>query len=179
MRLPLAVLIAALSVAGPAWADKRIYSYDPADAPTRARVDNGLTFIFDKGVMGMRVREVLATQARARALVEPVGDRELGVKLEKVLPAGAAERELYAIADKDEGPAMVRAFCPGSTRGWLVFAPIRPRRSLTVHVLGDDGQGKAKLCTTLKLAFRGEWRTPNLNNPVPTLPPFVPPGRPQ
>ena len=29
------------------------------------------------------------------------------------------------MAAEDQGPAMVRAFCPGSTRGWLVFAPLR------------------------------------------------------
>jgi hypothetical protein len=157
----IAILAAALAAAGQAHAAQKIYSYIPADAATRKRIDSGLTFVFDKGLVGMRVKEILATEARARAALVPVGDKALGAPLRSVLPEGASERDLYEVAAEDQGPAMVRAFCPGSTRGWLVFGPLRARRWLVVHALGDDPQtGKARLCATLNFEFRGEWAIP-------------------
>jgi hypothetical protein len=178
MRQPLIVLLISLAAAGAAQAGTRIYSFDPADAATRQRVDKGLTFIFDRGMVGMRVKEVLATEARARAKVEPVGERGLGVKLDQILPRGANAWELYEIVGEDQGPAMIRAFCPGSTKGWLVFSAIRPRRELTVHALGDDGAGKARLCATLKLSYRGEWSTGQVNGPSGALTTPFSPSRP-
>lgn len=159
---PLALSLSlALAGAGQAQAAQKIYSYVPSDAATRKRIDSGLTFVFDKGLVGMRVKEVLATEAKARAALVPVGDKELGAPLSKVLPAGAGERDLYEVTAEDQGPAMVRAFCPGSTEGWLVFGPMRARRDLVVHALGDDPQtGAPRLCATLNFTFRGEWAIP-------------------
>jgi hypothetical protein len=155
------VLAVAMAAAGQAQAAQKIYSYVPADAATKKRIDSGLTFVFDKGVVGMRVKEVLATEAKARAALVPVGDKALGAPLSKVLPAGASEHDLYEVAAEDQGPAMVRAFCPGSTKGWLVFGPMRARRDLVVHALGDDPKtGTARLCATLNFEFRGEWAIP-------------------
>jgi hypothetical protein len=149
-----------LALPGAAHAGQRIFSYDPADAATRARIDNGLTFVFDKGLFGMRVKELFSTQAAARAYVEPVDERELGERLDRIVPPDGAA-ELYRIADREQGPGMVRAFCPGSTTGWMVFSPMRARSPLTVHVLGNDpAGGKAKLCTTLRMTYRGEWAAP-------------------
>lgn len=175
MRKPvLALLALSLLGASPAAAAEKMYSYDPADAPTKQRIDKGLTFIFDRGLFGMRVREVLSTEARVSAKLTPVNERELGAKLETVLPAHAYERDVYLIGDDNQGPAMVRAFCPGSTKGWLVFAPIRVTQPLTVQVLGDDqATGKPHHCATLSLAFRGEWRLQPLGPPVDYLPPPV------
>jgi hypothetical protein len=154
-------LFLGLAAASQAHAAQKIYSYVPADAATRQRIDSGLTFVFDKGLLGMRVKEILATEAKARAALIPVGDKELGVPLRTVLPAGAGERDLYEVAAEDQGPAMVRAFCPGSTRGWLVFGPMRARRGLVVHALGNDPQtGAPRLCATLSFEFRGEWAIP-------------------
>ena len=163
MRQATIILIAAAMslAAGGAHAGQKLYSYDPADAETRARVDRGLTFLFDKGLFGMRVREVMATQARASAFVEPVGESELGERLDRIAPPGSGATELYRIVDREQGPGMVRAYCPGSTRGWMVFSPLRVRAPLTIHVLGDDpATGKARLCTTLRFTFRGEWKAP-------------------
>jgi hypothetical protein len=160
VRLGALVLCAASLLAGPVRADQRIYSYVPADEATRKRIDSGLTFVFDRGVMGMRVKEILATEANAQAAVDPASERELGARLGDVLPAGAGERELYLIKAVDQGPAMVRAFCPGSTKGWLVFGPLRARESVRIHALGDDPAGGARHCATLTFAFRGEWRLP-------------------
>jgi len=154
-------LCAASLLAGPAHAEQRIYSYVPADEATRKRIDSGLTFVFDRGFMGMRIKEILATEARAQAAVDPASERELGARLNDLLPQGSGERELYAIRAVDQGPAMIRAFCPGSTKGWLVFGPLRAREGVRVHALGDDpAGGKARHCATMAFAFRGEWRLP-------------------
>ena len=156
----LALTFALLTLPAAAHAGQRIFSYDPADAATRARIDNGLTFVFDKGLFSMRVKELFSTQAAASAFVEPVSDRELGAPLNRIVPPDGAT-ELYRISDREQGPGMVRAFCPGSTTGWMVFSPMRARSPLTIHVLGDDAAtGKAKLCTTLRLTYRGEWAPP-------------------
>lgn len=165
------ILAAALAAPGPVEAAQKIYSYIPADAATRARIDSGLTFVFDKGLVGMRVKEILATEAKARAALKPVGDKDLGAPLAKILPAGAGERDLYEVTDEDQGPAMVRAFCPGSTKGWLVFGPMRARQDLIVHAIGDDPKaGAPHLCATLHFSFRGEWAIPARDGVGATVP---------
>jgi len=171
MRAGALALLLAMGLGGLAHAaDQRIYSYVPANDATRKRIDSGLTFVFDKGFMGMRVKEILATEAKAQAAVDPASERELGARLNDVLPEGSFERELYAIKAVDQGPAMIRAFCPGSTKGWLVFGPLRPRAGVIIHALGDDpAGGGARHCATLAFAFRGEWRLPPPN-------PLVHPG---
>jgi methionine-rich copper-binding protein CopC len=142
-------------------ATEKMYSYVPADKATAARTDSGLTFVFDKGLMSMKMKLILATQAHAEADVEPADERELGVKLDKILPAGANERALYSVKDKAQGLAMVKAFCPGSSKGWLVFGALRPREGTQVQALGDDPiTGKARYCTTLNFEFKGEWKVP-------------------
>jgi hypothetical protein len=183
MKTALAAVLAfcaVVSTAGAARADQRIYAYEPADPATRKALDTGLTIVFDKGLVGMRVREVLATAAKASVHVKPVGDKELGAKLETLLPRDAFSRELYRIEDEAEGPAMVRALCPGAAKGWLVFSPLRALDDLTLQVLGaDPASGKAKVCATLHLKFRGEWRVPQTGPAQPTLTPYVAPSRPQ
>lgn len=158
----LALAVVAVAVfAGEAQAARRIYSFLPADAATRARIDSGLTFVLDQGMFGARVEEILATEAKARAGLEPVSEKPLGLRLDAVLPKGSFERDLYAVKDEDQGTAMIRAFCPGSTHGWLVFGPVRARRNLVVQALGNDpATGKARHCATLSFTFRGEWAIP-------------------
>jgi hypothetical protein len=180
IRKPVSLFIALALIAAPAaaLAAERIYSYDPANPRTRGYVDNGLTFIFDKNFLGFRVKEVLSTQAAASAKVEEVAERELGVRLDQILPKDAYERALYRIESDGQGPAMVHAFCPGSTKGWLVFGPLRPRQDVTVHALGDDPvTGKAKLCASLNFSFRGEWALPKGDPRMPDMPPGFRLGR--
>lgn len=160
-------LVLAIGLAGEAQAAQRIYSYDPDDAATRAYVDNGLTFVVDKGLFGTEVKEVLATQAKATARLDLTSERELGAPLRTLLDEGTGG-DLYAIGDDNEGPAMVRSLCPGSSRGWLVIGPVRPREDLTVQALGDDpATGKPRHCATLNFRFRGEWRLPDVDNGAP------------
>ena len=173
----IAMALAALVASTPAAAASlKVYSYDPADAATKARVDNGLTFAFDKNLVGFRVKEVFATQAKASALVDPADEKELGAPLARLLPAGAPEHALYRVRNEEEGLAMVKALCPGSSRGWLVFGTLRARQGLTVHALGDDpaNAGKARLCATMNFIFHGEWVMPRSNPTVPAAQPVPP-----
>jgi hypothetical protein len=167
MNFRYALILAACALATPAFAAKGMFSYYPADAQTRELSDNGFTLLFDKAMMGgVRLRKIMSTEAAASADLEPADDRDLGVPLRKLIGDSDAN-DLYRIADADQGPAMVRAFCPGSTKAWLSFGPIKVRRNLEVQVLGDDpASGKARHCATLNLVFRGDWNPrPPLFNP--------------
>lgn len=171
----MAALLAA-AVGSPALAaSEKMYSYVPADRQTQARVDQGLTIVFDKGLLGFRVKTIMATQAHAQADLDPASERDLHAKLSALLPKGASERELYAVQDKEQGLAMVRAFCPGSTKGWLVFSAIRPRTGAVIHALGDDPKtGRTRYCATLNLDFRGEWTMPENPQATPNQGPLAP-----
>ena len=162
------ILLAVSAIATPALAARAMFSYFPADAETRELTDNGFTLLFDKGLMGSaRLRKLMSTEAPASADLIPADDRELGVPLRTLIGRSDAS-DLYRIGDQDQGPAMVRAFCPGSTKAWLGFSPVRIRRNIEIQVLGDDPKtGKARHCATLNLNFRGDW------NPKP--PGFGPP----
>lgn len=163
-------LLAIIAAPSAALAAEKIYSYDPADARTRALVEQGVTLIFDRNLISFRIKEIRATQAAAGAVVAYADERELGAPLASLLPAGARERELYVITNEKEGAGMVRAFCPGSTKGWLVFSAPRQSRDLAVQVLGDNpAGGGARFCTTLKLTYRGEWALP-LRDPLAPVP---------
>jgi hypothetical protein len=165
MRRLILAALALAALATPVLAAEKMYSYVPADDATKARTDQGLTFVFDKNLLTMRMKIVLATEAHAEADLEPVDERDLGAKLDTLLPEGANERLVYAVKAMNQGPAMVKAFCPGSSKGWLVFSPLRPRQGTTVQALGEDPvTGKARYCATLKFDFRGEWRMPPAAN---------------
>jgi hypothetical protein len=166
-RLALSILLVS-ALATPALAARGMFSYYPADAQTRELTDNGFTLLFDKAVMGgVRLRKLMSTEAPASADLIPADDRELGVSLRSLIGKSDAN-DLYRIGDEDQGPAMIRAFCPGSTKAWLGFGPVKVRRNLEIQVLGDDPKtGKARHCATLQLNFRGDW------NPRP--PGFGPP----
>lgn len=155
-------LTLALATTSAAHAAKGMFSYDPNDEATRRLTDRGLTFVFEKGFLGgALVEQVLATEAPAAANLKPAAYRDLGVPLDSLIGREAIERDLYEVTADAQGSAMVRAWCPGSTKGWLAFGPVRVRRPLRVHVIGDDpAGGKARLCATLDLRFRGEWKLP-------------------
>lgn len=177
-RFPLALAGVLAAATAAHAADQRIYSYEPADQATRQRVDQGLTLVMDKGMFSMTVREVLATQARATAVLRPAHERDLGERLDRILPKGAWGNDIYAVTEREQGPGMVRAFCPGSSKGWLVITPPKARRPVHIHALGDDpASGKARYCTTLNLNFRGEWKLPDVGR-TPTMQPVPPPVRP-
>lgn len=160
MRICLTILAAASAVATPALAEQGMFSYYPTNDETRALADNGFTLVFDKGFMGaVRLKKIMSTEAPASAALEPAWERDLGVSLRELIGRSDAN-DLYLIGQADQGPAMVRAFCPGSTKGWLAFGPVKVRRPLEIRAFGDDpATGKARHCATLQFAFRGEWKT--------------------
>jgi hypothetical protein len=166
----LALIIGLFALATPAAAATGMFSYYPADKETRALTDNGFTLLFEKHALGgVRLRTLMSTQARAQADLEPADERELGVSLRKLIGDSDAY-DLYRIGEADQGPAMVRAFCPGSTKGWLSFGPVKVRRNLEIRVLGDDPKGgPARACATLNMIFRGDWNPNPPGFPQPKL----------
>jgi hypothetical protein len=167
MRLAALTLAAALAIPALAFAAEGMFTYYPANDVARRLTDRGLTFVFDRGLLGaVRLTQVMATEAPAASDLEPASDRDLGVRIESLVGRESDARDLYAIKDTAQGPAMIRAFCPGSTKGWLAFGPVKPRRDVRVHALGDDpATGKARLCATMEFRFRGEWKMPGKEGP--------------
>ena len=171
MKSPLALTLAlTLAIATPALAAQGMFSYYPADNATRELTDNGFTLLFNKATMGgVRLNKLMSTESPAAADLEPADDRELGVPLRSLIGKSDAN-DLYRITEGEQGPAMIRAFCPGSTKGWLAFGPVKVRRDLEIQALGDDPKtGKARHCATLQLTFRGSWdpRPPGFGPPKP------------
>lgn len=157
--LVLAGLLAA-SGAGAAKASLRQLSYDPANAETKAAA-GGVTFLIDQGMFGQRVLKMRATEAKATADLTRADPSVLGRGALATLGPAARDRALYAITEKDDGPALVAALCPGSKHGWIALGRVAYGADLQAVVLGDPpGGGAARRCRTLDFSFRGEWRLP-------------------
>jgi len=150
---------AALALADPASAAKRIYSYDSANAATAQMTETGLTFVFDRGLMSTRVIEVIETNDVGQADVRPAAASALGPGgLAALIGAGAHERDLYEIVPKGDGRALIKALCPGADRAWLAFGVLRVDAPLRVHALGHDPvTGRNRKCITLDYSFHGQW----------------------
>lgn len=154
-------LFALAFAAGPATAAVRYFSYDPANEATR-RASGALTFQFNQRLVFVTVLRLESTEQRAAADLRPADEHALGPGgLSRLIGKTAQERDLYAVAAGDQGPELVRALCPGSTRAWLAFSRIAAGRPLRVQVIGDapDG-GRTRLCETLDFTYHGEWTTP-------------------
>jgi hypothetical protein len=148
-------------LAGAAWAGVRIFSYDPANASTQ-RTAGDLTFEFNQRLLFTRVLSIRSTEGEAAADLKPADERALGGGgLTRLIGPRAQERDLYEVQPGQQGSAMIRAFCPGSTRAWLAFGRLAEGVALRVRVIGDDPNGgRARLCHTLDFNFRGEWKLP-------------------
>jgi len=158
-----------VGLTGAARADTlHLYSYDPADAETR-HTAGPLTFTVRKGLLHTTVLNLRSTEAAATADLRAADEKALGPRgLAGALGAEPAERGLYQVEAKDDGPALISAFCPGASRAWMAFGPVKFDRDLTVRVIGAPASGPAKLCRTLRFSFHGEWLT------LPTTPPIDP-----
>ena len=162
-RRVLAIAAAAALGWGAAAAETiRLFSYDPANAETRAAA-GPLTFEFKQGLIRTTMVNIRATEAQATADLRPASDKALGPNgLTPLIGAAAAERDLYEVQPAQEGQALIAAFCPGAKRAWMAFGRPRLNRDLRVYVLGDQaGRGPARLCRTLDFNFHGEWRLPS------------------
>lgn len=150
MRRP--VLVAGLSlavIAGGARASLRQLSFDPANAETKSAA-GGVTFLIEQGMFGQKVLKMRATEAKATADLRPANHDA---------PA-APGRTLYAIVEKDDGPALVAALCPGSRHGWIALGRVAYGADLQAVVIGDSPGGGTHRCRTLDFIFHGEWRLP-------------------
>jgi hypothetical protein len=159
-RLSLAAVV--LFAAGAVHAAKiRMFSYDPADAETRAAA-GPMTFQFRQGLLKSTILTLRSTEADATVDVAPAPESALGgARLTTLAGPEAADRELYAIRQADDGAALIAALCPGSARGWLAIGRPRYGSDLGVDVLGDGPGGRARLCRKLAFNFHGEWRGPD------------------
>lgn len=136
-------------IAGGARASLRQLSFDPANAETKTAA-GAVTFLIDQGIFGQKVLKMRATEAKATADLKPA-DHDA--------PA-APGRAVYAIADKDDGPALVAALCPGSKHGWIALGRVAYGADLQAVVIGDAPGGGTRRCRTLDFTFHGEWRLP-------------------
>jgi hypothetical protein len=168
MRSPtLAWALLAVGLAGSARADTlHLYSYDPADAETRLAA-GPLTFTVRKGLLHTTVLNLRSTEVTATAYLRIADEKALGPRgLAGALGAEPAERGLYQVEAKDDGAALISAFCPGASRAWMAFGPVKFDRDLTVRVIGAPVTGPAKLCRTLRFSFHGEWLAPPSGPPI-------------
>jgi hypothetical protein len=153
--------LAILAAAGPAAAAIRYFSYDPANDATR-RASGALTFQFQQRLVFVTILALESTEQRASVSLKPADEHVLGSGgLSRLIGRNAQERDLYAVETGNQGPELVRALCPGSTRAWLAFSRLASGAPLRIQVIGDasDG-GPARLCETLDFTFRGEWKLP-------------------
>jgi len=168
MRLstaPVLIAIAALTAvsAAPARADTRYLSYNASDRITQA-MTKGVTLQVRRGLFGaVSVERLFSTTARGSADFTRGGP---GGAL-RVLPAGAGERDLYAIEQSGDGRGLARALCPGADDVWLVMSRIRAPRPLTIQAVGRWADGTFRHCVTLSYDWRGEWQTAPAS-PAPT-----------
>lgn len=163
-------------LAPPAWADVvRMYSYDPANAETKATA-GPLTFEFRQGLFHTTMISVRATEAQATADLKSATERDLGpAGLTPLIGARATGRDLYEVKADQDGGALIAAFCPGATRAWMAFGKPRPYGDLRVYVFGPaaDG-GPVRLCRTFDFSFHGAWRMPAGRGVTPDLTPQSP-----
>jgi hypothetical protein len=160
-RFSILLASALASASTAAQAAIRQFSYDPADAETRAAA-GGVTFMVRQSMLSVRVLKMRATEAKAAADLGPASPDVLGRGgLARALGQAAPEHEFYRILPGDEGPAFVAALCPGSKQGWVALTPVRYGQDVQAVVFGDDpAGGPARRCRTLAFTFHGEWRLP-------------------
>ncbi|HEX4180401.1 MAG TPA: hypothetical protein VHY32_06390 [Caulobacteraceae bacterium] len=158
-----------ICAAGPAAAARHIYSYDSATPATTLMTEAGLSFIFDKSLMGVTVRQLMETQDIGAADLKPVSEGALGRGgVDAAVGPDAREHDLYEITDQADGKALRGALCRGADHVWLAFGRIKFGQDLRIRALGHDpASGKTRLCVTLDYTFRGEWALPQPLLPQP------------
>lgn len=151
-----------------AFAGQHIYSYDPVSPSARTLTDTGLSFEFERGLLGgVRIEKIIQTGERGSADVKPASEKDLGrgglkAALAGRRPAGA----LYEILPAADGKAFVQAVCPGAARAWLLIGPLQPFRDLTIQAVGRDaGAASARPCSEMEFSYYSEWRLPERQAP--------------
>ena len=172
MSFPRPALLAALGLgclsSGASAAERYIFSYDAASAAARALTQTGLSFEFEKGLLGgARVRRIIQTGEFGAADLKPSSDAPLGrgglsAALGRERPVGP----LYEILPNGEGVSFVHAVCPGADRAWLLIGPLDRFRDLTVQAVGrKTADAAAHACSSLAFSFRSDLRLPGSDVP--------------
>ena len=149
-----------------------IYSYDPVSPAARTLTATGLSFEFERGLLGsVRIRKVIQTGDRGSAELKPAPESELGQGgVRAVLGETRAAGPLYEIVGKDEGKAFVHAVCPGSDRAWLLIGRLDRFKDLQLQAIGRrSGDKAAHACPSLAFSFRSDWRLPDQDVPAARL----------
>lgn len=161
----LTALVAATAltaVAAPAHAaDKRMVSYDSEAGDAKRLTGAGLTFVFTRQFFRTKILAVRATAVPVGVVPKPSTDGAVNKQLDALMGPDSGRGDLYEIdADKAEGKVMIKAFCPGASKGWLSIGSVIARKPLTVYAFGDDGAGGIRKCATMNFSWRGEWQMP-------------------
>ena len=172
-----AVLVACLTcLSSPPMAqasERYIYTYDPASPTARTLTDTGLSFQFEKGLLGgVRVQRIIQTGEIGAADLKPASEADLGrgglrAALGEERPVGP----LYEILSKDEGKSFVHAVCPGAQRAWLLIGHLDRFQDLKVQAVGRGANdAAAHSCSSLNFSFRSDLRLPDQDVPEARLP---------
>lgn len=153
MRRLILLALSFCAVAGPASAETRLLSYEPADRLTQA-LTRAITLEVDRGLFGaVAVRRLISSSARGSAEVERGGPEAVRA----ALPAGSDQTAAYSISPEGDGRPLTRALCPGADAAWLVLPRVRLGRPLEVQAVGRWADGTYRHCATLSYLWRGEW----------------------
>lgn len=169
-------LIALLLPAAAQAAEKRMVTFDSASPDARRLTGAGLTFVFTKSLLGApKVLAVRATAVPVGIIPRPSRDGDINRELDRLMGPDGGRGQLFEIApDEEQGKVMIRAFCPGSTKGWLAVSDLTSHEGLKVYAFGDTPSGALRVCAKMEFAYRGEWRMPRVQGIDPTAAVFKP-----
>ncbi len=145
-------------------AERHIFTYDPASPAARKLTDTGLSFQFEKGLLGsVRVERIIQTGDIGAADLKPASEAALGPgglrgALGEQRPAGA----LYEIRPSDEGKSFVHAVCPGADQAWLLIGRLDRFQNLELQAVGRGAADPhAHVCSSMDFSFRSDLRLPD------------------
>lgn len=146
-----------------AFADQHIYSYDPSSPTARVLTSTGLSFQFERGLMGgVRIEKIIQTGERGSADLKRGDEKDLGAGgLKAALGSWRAAGALYEIAPDADGHAFVQAVCPGAERAWLLIGPLERFHDLKIQAVGRNaGAASSRPCSQMNFSFYSEWLLP-------------------
>ena len=156
-----------------------IYSYDPLTPAARTLTATGLSFQFERGLLGaVRVQRVIQTGDLGSAGLKPAGEAELGpgglrAALGDKRPAGP----LYEILPDGDGRAFVHAVCPGADKAWLLIGKLDRFKDLELQAVGrKPGEAAAHACSTMAFGFHSDLRLPDQEVPEAHIAPHAGPS---
>jgi hypothetical protein len=153
---------AILSIPATALAGRHVYSYEAGSPAARTLAPTGLSFVFEKGLLGSeKVERIIQTGERGSAEVRRASEAELGAGgLKAALAGKPSAGDLYEIEANGDGRAFVQAVCPGAERAWLVIGPMERFKDLQLQAVGRTGAAAARRCVDLGFVFHSEWNLP-------------------